>query len=84
MATNLTTNIKAALKDLELRSVTRWTDSTIVLHSLRDQENFKVIVENRVKNILNNEFIEWKYLPKKENAAGIGTRGSPISNLDDI
>ena len=64
MATNLTANIKAALKDLKLRSVTRWTDSTIVLHSLRNQENFKVFVENRVKNILNNEFIEWKYLPE--------------------
>ena len=84
MAKGLTTNIKAALKDLKLRSVARWTDSTVVLHSLSNQENFKVFVENRVKDILNYEFIQWKYPPKKENAAGIGIRGSPISKLDDI
>ena len=33
----LATNIKAALKDLNIRSVTEWTDSTVTLHCLRDQ-----------------------------------------------
>ena len=36
MAANLATNIKAALKDLNIRSVIGWTDSTVVLHGLRD------------------------------------------------
>ena len=37
MATNLATNIKVALKDLNIRSVTGWTSSTVVSHWLRDQ-----------------------------------------------
>ena len=84
MATNLTTNIKAPLKDLSIRSVTGWTYSTVVLHWLRDQGSSKVLVEKRVKKILNNEFIEWKYVPTKQNPEDIGNRGSPISKLGDL
>ena len=58
MAANLATIIKAALKDLNIRSVTGWTDSTVVLHWLRDQGSYKVFVENRVKKILSHKFIE--------------------------
>ena len=67
MAANLATKIKAALKDLNIRSVTGWTDSTVVLHWLRDQGSYKVFVENRVKKILSHEFIEWKYVSTKQN-----------------
>ena len=48
IAANLATNIKAALKYLNIRLVTGWTDSTVVLHWLRDQGSCKVFVENRV------------------------------------
>ena len=82
MAANLATNIKAALKDLNIRSVIGRTDSTVVLHWLRDHGSYKVFVENRVKKIF--EFIEWKYVPTKQNPAGIGSRGSPISKLGDL
>ena len=37
MAATIATNIKAALKDLNIRSVTEWTDSSVTLHCLRDQ-----------------------------------------------
>ena len=84
MAANLATNIKAALKDLNIRSVIGWTDSTVVLHWLRDQGSYKVFVENRVKKILSHEFIEWKYVPTKQNPADIGSRRSPISKLGDL
>ena len=84
MATNLATNIKVALKDLNIRSVTGWTSSTVVSHWLRDQGSYKVFVENRVKKILSHEFIEWKYVPMKQNPADIGSRGSPISKLGDL
>ena len=57
MAANLATNIKAALKDLSIRSVIGWTDSTVVLHWLKDQGSYKVFEENRVKKILSHEFI---------------------------
>ena len=84
MAANLATNIKAALKDLNIRSVIGWTYITVVLHWLRDQGSYKVFVENRVKKILSHEFIEWKYVPTKQNPADIESRGSPISKLGDL
>ena len=84
MAANLATNIKAALKDLNIRLVTEWTDSTVVLHWLRNQGSYKVFVENRVKKILGHEFIEWKYAPTKQNPANIGSRGSSTSILGDL
>ena len=55
MAANLATNIKAALKDLNIRSVIGWVDSTVVLHWLRDQGSYKIFVETRVKKILNHD-----------------------------
>ena len=71
MAASLATNIKAALKDLNIRSITGWRNSTVVLQSLRDQESYKVFVENRVKKILSHEFIKCKYFPTKQNPADI-------------
>ena len=58
MAVNLTTSFKAALKNLNIKSVTGWTDNTVVLHWLRYQGSYKVFVENRVKKILRHEFLE--------------------------
>ena len=58
-------NVKAALKDLNFKSFTGCTNSTVVLHWLRVQGSYKVFVENRVKKILSHEFIEWKYIPRK-------------------
>ena len=84
MAANPATNIKAALKDLNIRSMTGWTDSTVVLHWLRKQGNYKVFVETRVKKILIYEFIEWKYVPTKQNPAYIESRGSSIGRLVDL
>ena len=52
--------VKAAEKDLSIRSVTGWTDSAPVLHWFRHQGNYKVFVENRVKKILSHKFIKWK------------------------
>ena len=54
------------------------------LHWLRDQGNYKIFVENGVNKILSQEFIEWKYVPTKQNLADIWSRGSPISTLGDL
>ena len=51
MAANLVATMKAALKDLNIRSVTGWTHITVVFHWLRDQGSYRVLVENRVKKI---------------------------------
>ena len=51
MASNLTENVKAALKCCNIRSVPGWTDSTVVLHWLNRQGLYKQFVANRVTNI---------------------------------
>lgn len=47
MAASLATNTKAALTDLNITSVTEWTDSTVVLLWLREQRNNKIFVEKK-------------------------------------
>ena len=37
MASNLIENVKTALERCNIRSVTEWTDSTVVLHWLKTQ-----------------------------------------------
>ena len=63
MTANVATNLKAALKDFNIRSVTGWTDSIVGIHWLRVQGNYIVFVENRIKKILTHELIEWKHVP---------------------
>ena len=41
VATNLAANIKEALPSQNIRSVTCWTDSTVVLHWLKDKWDFQ-------------------------------------------
>ena len=49
MATNLAANIREALPSQNIRSVTCWTDSTVVLQWLNDRRrlNYKVLGKKR-------------------------------------
>ena len=47
MASNLIENVKAALERCNIRSVTEWTDSTVVLHWLKTQGYYKKFVANK-------------------------------------
>ena len=84
MATNLAANIKVALPIQNIRSVTCWTDSTVVLQWLKDKGRYKVFVTNRVSKILKREFIAWKYVPTKQNPTDIGSRGSPVRKVLEL
>ena len=41
MTCNLISNMKSALKNQNVRSVTGWTDSVVVLYWLKGQESYK-------------------------------------------
>ena len=83
-ASNLTENVKAALKRCNIRSVTGWTDSKVVLRWLNRQGFYKQFVVNRVTKILEKEYIKWYYVPTKQNPADTGRMGSMLSKIPDI
>ena len=84
MEANLVQNAKSALESQNVKSVTGWTDSSVVLYWLNEKGNYKQFVRNRVNKIREKEFINWYYVPNKENPAEIGSRGSLIVNISRV
>ena len=76
--------VKAASKHCHIRSVIRWTDSTLVLHWLKKQGLCKKFVANRGSKILEKEYIKRYYILIKQNSADIGSRVSLLSKIADI
>ena len=72
------------MKCCNIRSITGWTDSTVVLHWLNRQGLYKQFVANKVSKILEKEYIKWYYVPIKQNPADIESRGSLLSKTSDI
>ena len=84
MGANLVQNVKLALKSQNVRSVTCWTDRAVVLYWLNEKGNYKKFVGNKVNKIRETEFINWCYVPTKENPANIGSKGSLIVNISRV
>ena len=76
MRANLVQNVKPVLESQNVRSVTGWTDITVVLYWLKKKGSCKELVGNRVNKIREKEFINWYYVTSKENPAEIGSKGS--------
>jgi hypothetical protein len=68
-------NTKKVLSYLPVMGVYAWTDSTVCLLWINGQGNYKQFGSNRVKKI-NEEKIEWRYVPTQQNPADIGSRGA--------
>ena len=51
MSANLSQNIKNALNNQNVRNFYAWSDSTVVLHWLKDKRKYKVFVSNGVATI---------------------------------
>ena len=84
MSANLVTNVKLAIQNQNVKSVTGWTDSTVVLYWLNQKGNYKQFVGNRVDKIREKDFIKWYYVPTKENPADLGSRGCLLSNIPEV
>ena len=67
--------VRSTLK-LKDPSVTCWSDSTDVIHWIRNKRPRKVFVQNRLSEILRlSEAERWKHIKGSENHADLGTRG---------
>eukprot|EP00112_Aurelia_sp_Birch-Aquarium-sp1_P015208 Seg3350.1 transcript_id=Seg3350.1/GoldUCD/mRNA.D3Y31 product="hypothetical protein" protein_id=Seg3350.1/GoldUCD/D3Y31 len=82
MAANLIDNVKQALEGQPVKSCTGWLDSTVALHWVKGQVNYKQFVHNRVKQIQLKDYITWRQVPTNDNPADIGSRGCLASRID--
>ena len=83
MATNLVYNVKEALEGFPVRKVYGWLDSTVALHWIRGNGEYKQFVGNRVKKIQEKQ-ITWRHVPMEENPADVGIRGGKVSKLTTL
>ena len=76
MTCNMIPKVKSALRNQNVRSVTGWTDSTVVLYWLKEQGSYNQFARNRVYKILERDDINWQYNPTRDNPADLVSRGS--------
>ena len=81
MSANLSQNIKNALNNQNVRNIYAWSDSTVVLHRLKNKREYKVFVSNRVAKIREYCCLKWNYVPTRKNPADIGSRGCELRKL---
>ena len=81
MATNLVINLKKALNDLPSPRVYAWLDSTVALHWIGGNGEYKQFVSSRVEKIHQRPEIEWRHVPTQDNPADLASRGSGITSL---
>ena len=83
MAANLVTNVKEALEGFPVAKSYCWLDSTVALHWIRDEGNYKQFVQNRV-NKIQQKNLEWRNVPTHENPADLGSRGGAVTQTYEL
>ena len=81
MATNLVVNLGNTLNDLFNPRVYAWLDSTVALHWILGNGQYKQFVTNRVEKIHQHPEIEWRYVPAYNNPADVASRGGRTTDL---
>lgn len=84
MSANLVNNVKQALVDLPVREVYGWLDSTVALHWIRGNGEYKQFVHNRVKKIQAIPDIQWRHVSTHENPADVASRGGRVTNASNL
>ena len=80
MAANLVTNVKEALEGFLVANSYCWLDSTVALHWIRGEGNYKQFVQNRVRE----KNLEWRYVPTHENPSDLGSRGGAVTQTNEL
>ena len=81
MAMNLVVNVKNSLDCLPIPNVYAWLDSTVALHWIRGNGQYKQFVSNWVSKIHHRPEIQWRYVPTTENPADLASRGGEPTSL---
>ena len=56
-----------------------WLDSTVALHWLRDQREYRQFVTNHVQKIQSHPNTQWRHVPSTENLADLGSRCASVT-----
>ena len=75
MATNLLINVRNAYDNLPPPMLYGWLDSTVALHWIKGNGQYKQFVANRVAKIRLHKDIEWRYVPTDNNPADLASKG---------
>ena len=81
MVANLVHNVKETLQGFPVQSTHCWLDSTVALHWIRGNGEYKQFVGNRVAKIQEKQYIKWRHVGTAENPADLGSRGSSADKL---
>ena len=84
MASNLAQNLKEGFSNYNVRDIFGWADSTIVLHGLSGNGEYKQFVSSRITKIKSRGYIHWSHVPTNKNPADIGSRGFPASKIPEL
>ena len=84
MSTNLLHNVVEALQGFPIREVYSWLDSTVALHWIKGNGEYRQFVQNRVHKIQEKSYIKWRHVTSEENPADLGSRGGPIDGTTSL
>ena len=82
MSANLVRNVKKALENLPIRNIYGWLDSTVALHWIKGNGEYKQFVSNLVRKIKESDYIQWRYVLTDENISDMGSRGAKPDHLN--
>ena len=82
MATNLVVNVRNALKEFPEPTIYVWLDSTVALHWIVGNGQYRQFVANRVHKIRQHPGIQWRYAPTADNPADLASGGGMVTNAE--
>ena len=83
MAVNLVSNVRTALEGFPLATHAHcWLDSTVALHWINDNGEYRQFVANRVNKIQSHKQVRWHHVPTNDNPADLGSRGGSVSERE--
>ena len=79
MVLNLAVNVRNAPEGFNVaEKICCWLDSSVALHWLNDDGQYRQFVANRVAKMRKHDNVLWHHVPSSENSADLGSRGSSV------
>ena len=83
MAANLAVNVRKALERFSLATnIQCWLDSTVALHWLSDNGEYRQFVTNRVRKIQSHTNLLSYHVPTSENPSDLRSHGGSVTKAE--